>query len=319
MIRLINDKNRRAVPLAYYPSRGLIGATMEQIISNSDMGAECLVAMQDTYNPSMLVRMTELWVEAQAFGAKIHISENGFPIIKNKVIPDIEDIANCKVPDFNKGHIPVFIQSIQKARKQMPEVLLFAGVTGPFSLCSCLTDGQELMMACYTSPDDVHSFVGTVTDFLINYCNEYKKAGASGIFIAEPSICMLSPHMAEEFSHAYVKKIIGALQTDDFAVIYHNCGDVTPQLENIKELHAAAYHFGDAVNLQKVFDLFPKDVPILGNIHPTKFLQSKGKELVAAVSELKGTFDKYPNFILSSGCDIAPGASIESIKLLCDT
>jgi hypothetical protein len=33
--------------------------------------------------------MTELWVEAEAFGAQVNIPENDFPIIKSKVIPDI--------------------------------------------------------------------------------------------------------------------------------------------------------------------------------------------------------------------------------------
>ena len=43
--------------------------------------------------------------------------------------------------------------------------------------------------------------------------------------MAEPLTGMLSPNLAEEFSHPYVERIVDAVQDDSFAVIYHNCGN----------------------------------------------------------------------------------------------
>ena len=61
---------------------------------------------------------------------------------------------------------------------------------------------------------------------------------------------LLSPALAREFAHPYVKKIIDAVQTDTFGLIYHNCGDnVSLMAEDIYALGALGYHFGDAVNL----------------------------------------------------------------------
>ncbi|MFR9207180.1 MAG: hypothetical protein ACLVKR_02130 [Lachnospiraceae bacterium] len=73
---------KRAVPLCFYPARKLIGASMEQILSDSEAGANCLLAIREKFHPSMLVRMTELWVEAEAFGAEVEISENDFPRLR---------------------------------------------------------------------------------------------------------------------------------------------------------------------------------------------------------------------------------------------
>ena len=86
---LLQNETKPAVPLAYYPGRKFINATMDEILSDSDKGAQCLLAIQNTCNPAMLVRMTELWVEAEAFGAQVYTPENAFPLIQNKVIPDI--------------------------------------------------------------------------------------------------------------------------------------------------------------------------------------------------------------------------------------
>jgi len=314
---LIQTGNKSPVPLAFYPGRKLIGASMEQILSDSDKGADCLAAIQKEFEPSMLVRMTELWVEAEAFGAQIVITENAFPAIRSKVAPDMDTAAEIEIPDMASGRLPVFIDMIKKARELMPDVLIFAGITGPFSLCGCLTEAEELMVGCYTDPDVVHSFIERITNFIVAYGNEYKKAGASGVFIAEPSICMLSPDMAEEFSHRYVKKIISEIQTDDFAVVYHNCGDVTQQLQNIKDLNAMAYHFGDAVSMKSVIDMFPKVIPVLGNIHPSKFSEGNESALTCAIKTLQDSFGSNGNFILSSGCDISPNASVKMLKTLC--
>lgn len=43
--------------------------------------------------------------------------------------------------------------------------------------------------------------------------------------MAEPLAGLLSPDLAEEFSAEYVKKIVEAVQTEEFLVVYHNCGD----------------------------------------------------------------------------------------------
>ena len=97
----------------------------------------------------------------------------------------------------------------------------------------------------------------------------YREAGAAGIVMAEPLTGMLSPEMAEEFSEPYVRRIIGAVQTDDFAVIYHNCGDNTIRMiDSILRTGAVAYHFGNAISMAEMLPHIPKDVIAMGNIDP---------------------------------------------------
>ena len=154
--QIIRCGEKRAVPLCFYPARKLIGASMEQILSDSEAGANCLLAIREKFHPSMLVRMTELWVEAEAFGAEVEISENDFPSIKGAAVEDISDVSSLNMPSANHGRLEVFVDMMQKAKSAMPNELLFAGVTGPFSLCGCLSDAQELMMSCYAAVSYTH-------------------------------------------------------------------------------------------------------------------------------------------------------------------
>jgi uroporphyrinogen decarboxylase len=77
-----------------------------------------------------------------------------------------------------------------------------------------------------------------------------------------------------------------------------------------------AYHFGDAVSMRSVLELFPKDIPILGNVHPAKFTAENEAAFAAALEAAKGEYGAFPNFVLSSGCDIAPDASIKALEAM---
>ena len=114
----------------------------------------------------------------------------------------------------------------------------------------------------------------------------------------------------------YVKQIIDALQTDDFAIVYHNCGNsVASMLEDIFSQGAAAYHFGNAVDMEKVMQAAPADILCMGNLDPAAELaQGTPESVTAATRKLIETCGKYPNFIPSSGCDIPAHAKWENIQ-----
>jgi uroporphyrinogen decarboxylase len=155
----------------------------------------------------------------------------------------------------------------------------------------------------------VHTVLEKVTEFLISYAKAYKEAGADGVVMAEPVAGLLSPALEEEFSSPYVKRIVDAVQDEGFIVIYHNCGDNVPRmLESILSTGAAAYHFGNAVNMKTdIIPNVPSDTLVMGNIDPAGVLRMGDPATVreATLSLLKEC-SCYPNFLLSSGCDIPP-------------
>ena len=133
--------------------------------------------------------------------------------------------------------------------------------------------------------------------------------------MAEPLAGILSANMMEEFSMPYVKLIIDALQTEDFAVIYHNCGNAVVQmLDLIFAQGAAAYHFGNAVDMVDVLKGAPEDALCMGNIDPAgQFAQGTPEGIQTETLKLMKRCAAYPNYLLSSGCDIPAHAKWENI------
>ena len=135
--------------------------------------------------------------------------------------------------------------------------------------------------------------------------------------MAEPVAGLLSPTLEEEFSSPYVKQIAEAIQDDEFVLIYHNCGDNVPKmLDSIMTTGCAAYHFGNAMDMEK--DIIPQvseDTVVMGNIDPAGTLRMGTPEKVREETlALLEKCSKYPNFVLSSGCDIPPMTPWENIN-----
>ena len=86
------------------------------------------------------------------------------------------------------------------------------------------------------------------------------------------------------------------------------------ELKDIFELNAAAYSFGDCLDMTKVLENAPENALCLGNISPAgQFAGGTAESIYKETTALlKAAADK-DNFIISSGCDIPPHAKWENI------
>jgi uroporphyrinogen decarboxylase len=239
------------------------------------------------------------------------------PTVTGRLVTDEDEAEALEVPAVGSKRTGIYIEAVKKAVEKITDRPVFAGIIGPFSLAARLLDVTEIMMDCYDDPDMVHVVLEKSTEFLIEYAKAYKSAGAAGIVMAEPVSGLLSPALEEEFSSPYVKKIVDAVQDDSFSVIYHNCGDNVPKmLDSILSTGAAAYHFGNSVDMEEdIIKKVPADVLVMGNVDPAGVLRMGTPEKVREVTlSLLEKCSKYPNFLLSSGCDIPPMTPWENIK-----
>ena len=307
---------KKAVPLLSFPCVSLLGITVRELISDSELQARGMKAVADRTDAAASVSFMDLSVEAECFGAPVVVSDDEVPTVKGRIIHDMDEAEALSIPTIGSGRTQIYIDAIEKACKKITDRPVLAGMIGPYSLAARLFDVSEIMVDCYDAPDMVHTVLEKATAFLIEYAKAYKAVGANGIVMAEPVAGLLSPSLEEEFSSPYVKKIVDAVQDDHFLVIYHNCGDNVPKmLASIITTGCAAYHFGNAMDMEK--DIIPQvsaDTVVMGNIDPAGTLRMGTPEKVR--EETLGLLEKcskYPNFILSSGCDIPPMTPWENI------
>ena len=310
---VLKADKKKAIPVLSFPSTSLMGITVRELISDSALQAKGMKAIADRCDTLAAVSMMDLSLEAEAFGATIKTDDHEVPTVVGSIIVTEEDANNLKVPTVGTARTGLYVDAIRQACELITDRPIFAGVIGPFSLSGRLMEMTEIMINCYTEPDMVHTCLEKTSDFLIEYCQAYKKVGASGIVMAEPAAGLLSPDLIEAFSTPYVKKIVDAVQTEEFAFIYHNCGNTIPLIDSIKKIGAYGYHFGNAIDIEEMLKIVPSDMIVMGNVDPAgQFKNGTPESIYETTTEILNKCAKYPNFVISSGCDIPPLAPWEN-------
>ena len=307
---------KKAMPVLSFPSVQLMGISVKTLISSSSYQAAGMKEIARRVDSAASVSMMDLSVEAEAFGSAVKVSDDEVPTVVGRIVETEEDAEALAVPAVGAGRTGLYVEAIGRACKLITDRPVFAGVIGPYSLAGRLLDVSEIMVLCYEEPELVHTVLKKATAFLIDYIRAYQATGAGGVVVAEPLAGLLSPALMHEFAAPYMKQIVDAIQNEEFLVIYHNCGGAVPGLvDDIVSSGAAAYHFGNAVDMKEMLEKMPSDVVVMGNIDPAgQFRGGTPESIYQATTELmERCCAEHPNFVISSGCDIPPMAKWENI------
>lgn len=306
---------KKPLPLLSFPCVHLLDVGVRDLLGSSQLQAEGMIHIAKRVDAAAAVSFMDLSVEAEAFGSRIRQRGEDVPTVVGSLVVDEDDAEDLEVPEIGAARTGQCVEAVRIAASAIEDRPVLAGVIGPFSLAGRLLDVTEALALCYEEPELVHAVLEKATSFIIDYCEAFKEAGANGVFVAEPLAGLLSPALAREFSHPYMKRIVEAVQSDDFVVFYHNCGDnVALMAQDIFELGAMGYHFGDVASLPDMLAASPRNVLVMGNISPAEYFVGGAEDAMKqAVTALLDACSAYENFVLSSGCDIPPSASWENI------
>lgn len=320
MYEILNSNERYAMPVMTYPGLDLVKKKIMDVITDGQAQFECIEALAKEYPSAAAVTIMDLSVEAEAFGSPIKFLDNEVPAVSARIVTDLETANALKVPNVGDGRTSVYIKAAELVAKNIKDRPTFGGAIGPFSLAGRLFDMTEIMIMAMLDPETVHVVLEKCARFLIEYAKTFKNSGANGIIIAEPAAGLLSPEMCTDFSSNYVKRIVDAVQDEHFMVILHNCGNTKNLVPSMLSTGAMAFHFGNAVNMIDIMPQIPWGRIAFGNIEPAGvFKNGTVDDMKLKVWELLEKTAIYKNFVLSSGCDVPPGTSLENVQAFFDT
>ena len=322
LAQVMAQPQKKALPILAFPGiQWLEDVTVRDLVSSARLQAQCLVQVAAHTDTAACIGFMDLSVEAEAFGAKTVSFHEDVPSVVDALITCQEEAEALRIPRVADHRAAIFPEGIRMAKKHIADRPVFGGIIGPFSLAGRLVDVSEAMVNCYEEPKMMHILLEKATAFLISYANAFKEAGADGVLLAEPLSGLIAPEHEAEFSAPYIRRITDAVQSDDFLIIYHNCGNYTHlMVPSICTNGCSAYHFGNAVNMAQMLSRMPAHLPVMGNLDPASQLRNGTPESVQQTTlTLLEACAKYPNFIPSSGCDIPPMSPWENIHAFIHT
>lgn len=305
--QLLNSDKRIAIPIMTHPGIEAIGKNVIDAVTDGEVHYQAIKNVTETYDTTACTVIMDLTVEAEAFGCAISMPEHEVPSVTGRLVCDEESVNRLQVPSLSAGRMPEYLKANRLAIENIKNKAVLSGCIGPFSLAGRLYDMSEIMVGIYIEPDVIKTLLDKCTEYIIQYCKELKAIGATGVIMAEPAAGLLSNEDCLEYSTVYVKRIVEAVQDDNFAVILHNCGNKGHCTPAMIESGAAALHFGNAVNMVETLEQCPSDLVVMGNIDPVGILkQATPEEVYRITADLLAKTTQYKNFVISSGCDMPP-------------
>lgn len=310
----ISNPARIAIPIMTHPGIEMIGRRVIDALQDGEVHALAIKKINEVFPVVASTAIMDLTIEAEAFGSSIEFQEDAMPHIHGRLVSNAEEVENLKVPELSAGRISQFIKANRLTVENNAGNPVFGEAIGPFSLAGRLYDMSEIMVACCIEPETIDWLLQKCTTFIMKYCIALKKVGCSGVVIAEPAAGLLSNEDCQQFSSKYIKQIVNAVQDENFMVILHNCGNRGNCTEAMLSTGAKAYHFGNAIDMVETLKKCPNDILIMGNIDPVGVIKSMSPTEVKAYTAnlLERTAD-FPNFVLSTGCDLPPHVPSENI------
>jgi len=271
---------RPVAPLMGYPGAKITGTSLRANLFTAVTHAKSIYRLWETYKPDIVFPMMDLAVEAGALGLRVRFPENAF------------------------------VETIRRLKSQV-EVAVAGYVVGPFTLTGLMMGASAAAVATARDPQLVHRVTGFTAQIARTYAEMCLAAGADFITFLEPTAALLSPSAFRVFSGNYINRL--AREIGSWTVL-HICGSTTHLLEAMCETGVNGLSLDSAVDFPKVASSIPRDVVIMGNIDPVAVMGSSDSGRVRiAVHQLQDAMRGFPNFVLSTGCDLPLETPLKNI------
>lgn len=292
----------------------LTGTSVRDNLTSGKTQFNTLMAAVRRFRPDGIGIISDLSIEAQACGCEIKFPEDGLPFVSSKLLENQEDLKKLRLPDpYRAGRMPVVLETIRLLSRKLGLAVGSGGI-GPFTLAGELIGTERAALAVYTEPDFLHAVLRYATEVVISYQLAQISSGSDTVIIGEPTGSILSPQHFREFAAGYLTRIIKKLPVP---VTLHICGDCTHLLDEIALLPIASLSVDAPVNLVEAAGKIPAQVILSGNLDPVTVVRELDPDGVrAATLKLLKEMDPYPNFLLSTGCDITPDTPVENIEAI---
>ena len=311
---LMRDHRPLVMPIASFPGAQLTGASVRQLVTDAAAQAEAILALHARFRTRVLLTCMDLSVEAEAFGGETRFAEDEVPVILGRRITDSGQAKALAIPEVGTARTALQLDVIHRLVRHAGSTPILAGVTGPFSLAARLLGVSEALVLTADDPDLVHAVVEKCAGFLARLLVGLRDAGASGVFMAEPTAGLISPRGLANFSAPYIRRMIATVADSRFTVLLHNCAAKPAHLPAILEAGAGALHFGAPMDLAAALRAAPVETPVCGNLDPAAgFVSGTPESVAAAVRELLQKAAGHPNYVLSSGCDLPRRTPLENL------
>jgi uroporphyrinogen decarboxylase len=305
----------------YRASRAKAGDFMS-LCMNPEFACEVTMQPLERY-PSLdaAILFSDILTIPDAMGLGLYFETGEGPRFK-KTVRTAADVAALPIPDPNDdlGYVMDAVTTIRRELNGRVPLIGFSG--SPWTLATYMVEGgsskdfRRAKALAFNEPETMHALLDKLAQSVTSYLNGQIKAGAQAVQIFDTWGGALSHSAYQEFSLAYMQKIIDGL-------IRENDGREVPVilftknggqwLEMIADTGATALGLDWTTDIANAKQRVGNRVALQGNMDPT-MLYASPKRIREEVATILAGFGKGGGHVFNLGHGITPEVDPEHAK-----
>jgi len=314
------------VPIVGNTAARVIGVRTAEIRSSGELLARAHTAAYRRFGYDVVRVFTDLYVQAEAMGAKVRVPEDETAYLHEPAVVDAHDVDHLKPADPGKdGCLPAHCEAVARVVDDLgDEVAVTAAVAGPFTNASFLVGAETLARLALREPAVVRHLCEISLETALRWADAILDAGASPS-ITDPmlSSTVVSPRQFREFGLPYLERLVTHIRGRRKSVTLHICGKTRPVWTLMADTGADCLSIDNEASLAEAKAAVGKRVRLMGNVPPVAVLFESDpagvREAVRACVREGG--DNPRGLVVASGCSLpteTPFANIDAMMRAVD-
>jgi MtaA/CmuA family methyltransferase len=298
----------------------LIGVKPNEYYTNLDRLADAQLALYDTLKQDVVVLMADLFLEAEAMGARVEFPDDDMPRLRSYLLAEDKGrLSSLKRPDPAKsGRLPAYFSALKRVGGILKDSAVGGVLCGPWTIAVNLRGAENLIMDTATDPAFVHELMRFTTEMAKESGVAVGAAGVGLSFSEAPASCsLISPKIFKEFVLPYDQEVVAHLKQNRVGLTLHICGFIDPIMDMIVATGAAAVSMDKPSDLEKMLAAAQGKTVTVGNVSTGVFVQGTKDDVEAEIKRCLAVGKERTGYILATGCEISPRGDLEKVKYFC--
>ncbi len=302
----------------YRASRARAGGFMD-LCMNAEIACEVTLQPLDRYPLDAAILFSDILTIPDAMGLGLYFETGEGPRFR-KIVDTMEAIEALPIPDPEKdlGYVMNAVRTIRKELNGRVPLIGFAG--SPWTLATYMVEGgsskdfRKSKALLYDDPKAMHMLLDKLAQSVTSYLNAQILAGAQAVQIFDSWGGSLSSAAYQEFSLAYMQKIVNGLIREHEGrrvpvILFTKGGGLW--LESMADTGVEALGLDWTCDLGVARQRVGDKVALQGNMDPT-VLYANPAAIEKEVGRILESYGNGPGHIFNLGHGITPEVKPEN-------
>jgi len=280
-----------------------------------DPSSKCkaMLTCAKDFNIDWVTVMSDPWAEASAFGIEVEYPDNSLPIDRSGHLPDAKTASAIKhYNPLENSRCKNRIAEIKEFGKN--DFFIVGWVEGPVAEYVDLRGASNASVDFFMEPEAVENSMDIIIDCAMDFISLQINAGAHCIGIGDAFCSQIGPELYNQLAFKRQKKLVDHIHSEGALAKLHICGNTEAILKNMIQTGADIIDIDHLVPSMKGFESFmSKHQVFSGKSDPVTIIQDGTPEKIK--QSVTSDFEQANGrCIVSAGCEITPGTSIENMQ-----